>query len=125
MFESKTPIVKLIFLAAFSGSLFVGCEEKVDPQAIQQEYIDKKVADYRAYQKRSCEKRVITAAQNKADSFFIEITKKQSFDSVNRPATVPRPRRPKIDIREDSLPLSPIIKANTTDSTSFDSTPPN
>jgi hypothetical protein len=100
------------------------CGKETDPQALQQAYIDQKVEEYRAYQKRACKKRVTDAAELRADSFFIEEAKKQSFDSVYRPQAITRPQKPQINIREDSLPLMPLIGDQTLDSTKLDSISP-
>lgn len=106
------------------GLILSSCEEEADPKALQQAYIDQKVEDYIAYQKRSCNKRVTEAAELRADSFFIEQAKKQSFDSVYRPQTITRPQKPTVNIREDSLPLTPLIEAQKTDSAKRDTLSP-
>jgi len=113
-YETLHRIFLFSLICLLSG-LLISCEE-VDQNALQEEYLREKVSDYRAYQQRSCQKRIVKEAHRKADSFFLDMTKKQSYDSVERPAPFPRPQRPKVDVREDSFPLSPIVNPHNLDS---------
>lgn len=108
-------------LFSILAALLISCKE-VDQNALQEQYLEEKIADYRAFQNRNCQKRIVKEANQKADSFFIDMAKKQSYDSVQRPALFTRPRRPEIDVREDSMPLSPIVKPEKMDSVALDST---
>jgi hypothetical protein len=103
-------LIALVFMVALHG-----CREQVDQSELQKAYIDQKIEDYRAYQKRKCQEKITEMAQTKADSFFIAMAKKQTFDSIERPSSFLRPRRPEVSIREDSVPLSPLIKPDSTD----------
>ncbi len=119
-YKTLHQIFQFSLICLLSG-LLISCEE-VDQNALQEEYLKEKVSDYRAYQQRSCQKRIMKEAHRKADSFFLDMAKKQSYDSVQPPALFPRPSRPKVDVREDSFPLSPIVKPQKLDSIDIDST---
>lgn len=108
-------------LFSILAALLISCEE-VDQNALQEQYLEEKISEYRAFQDRNCQKRVAKEANQKADSFFMDMAKKQSYDSVQRPALFTRPRRPEIGVREDSMPLSPIVKPEKMDSVALDST---
>lgn len=108
-------------LFSILAALLISCEE-VDQNALQEQYLEEKISEYRAFQDRNCQKRVDKEANRKADSFFMDMAKKQSYDSVQRPTLFTRPRRPEIDVREDSMPLSPIVKPEKMDSVALDST---
>lgn len=119
-YKARHRIFLFSLICILSG-LLMSCEE-VDQNALQEEYLKEKISDYRAYQQRSCQKRIVKEAHRKADSFFLDMAKKQSYDSVERPALFPRPQRPKVDVREDSFPLSPIMDPQNLDSIVADST---
>ena len=58
-------------------------------------------------------KEIHEAASSKADSFFIEMAKKQTFDSSRIPKPIKRPLKPLVEILEDSLPLRPMLSDST------------
>lgn len=90
--------------------LSTACEE-VDQERLQEQYLQDKVEDYRDFKWRSCMKEVMKEAEAKSDSFFVAMAKKQTFDSTRVPNPIQRPRRPQTQIREDSVPLGPLLKS--------------
>lgn len=101
-------------------SLFMICAamscQKTDQQQLQEQYLENKVDDYKNYKWRSCMQEIEEEAEARSDSFFIAMAKKQTFDSTKAPKPIARPNKPESKIREDSLPLKPLL-GNRPDST--------
>ena len=117
LFSVMCRLWMLVFL-----SLMVSCTEEVDQKSLQEDYLKEKVEDYKSFQQRNCQKRITKEAIQQVDSFFLEVAREQSYDSVQRPVGFPRPTRPQLDVREDSLPLKPLIKKMEKDTFVQDST---
>lgn len=113
--------VTMLFLSMIAIVFLVSCEDEPDYAAMQEEYLEKKVENYKAFQERNCNKRILKEARANADSFFLSLAKKKDFDSVQRPSSFARPKKPNVMVREDSLPLHPLIEPGETDSIPVDS----
>lgn len=61
-------------------------------------------------------KEILEEAEAKSDSFFVSMAKTQTFDSARAPNPIRRPGKPKPQIREDSIPLGPLLRKNGKDS---------
>jgi len=113
--------VPMLFLGMIAILSFMGCENEPDYAAMQEEYLEKKMENYIAFQERNCNKRILKEARANADSFFLNLAKKKDFDSVQRPSSFARPKKPNVMVREDSLPLHPLIGKEEIDSIPVDS----
>ncbi len=91
----------------------------VDQEQMQEEYLERKIDEFRAFQHRNCMKEVRKEAKMKADSFFLQLAKQQSYDTMRSPRSIPRPLKPSVTIREDSIKLGPLIR----EKAAADSTP--
>ena len=84
----------------------------VDQEKMQAEYLDGKIEEFRDFQHRNCIKKVYKEAKMKADSFFLQLAKQQSYDTMRSPRNIPRPLKPTVTIREDSVELGPLVGKN-------------
>ncbi len=118
---NRGRIVSILFFGMIAILSLANCENEPDYDAMQEEYLEKKVEDFKDFQERNCQKRVLKEASVRADSFFLRLAKAKDFDSVQRPKSFARPRKPNVTVREDSLPLHPLIQNKEIDSLPVDS----
>jgi hypothetical protein len=120
MKASRGRIVSILF-GMIAILFLVRCKKEPDYAAMQKEYLEKKMDNYKAFQERNCNKRILKEARANADSFFLSLAKEKDFDSVQRPSSFARPQKPNVTVREDSLPLQPLIENEVIDSIPVDS----
>lgn len=88
--------------------VFPSCQ-KVDQETLQEEYLNQKLENFEKFRWKVCIDQIEKKAEEKADSFFVELAKQKTHDSIPSPRFIPRPRRPQVSIPEDSTPLQPIL----------------
>ncbi len=97
----------IVWICLIGSSL--ACDT-ISQEELQMQYLKEKRSNFRAYKQRQCMKKILEEASSKADSFFIEMAREQTFDSTYIPKPIRRPVKPQLEMKEDSLPLKPIIK---------------
>lgn len=100
----------IVWICLIGSSL--ACDT-ISQEELQMQYLKEKRSNFRAYKQRQCMKKILEEASSKADSFFIEMARKQTFDSTYIPKPIRRPVKPQLEMKEDSLPLQPIFKDST------------
>lgn len=104
----------MILLCVLGFSL--ACDT-ISQEELQMQYLQEKRSNFRAYKQRQCMKKILEEASARADSFFLEMAREQTFDSTYLPKPIRRPVKPQLEMKEDSLPLQPIFKDSTDQST--------
>lgn len=100
----------IVWICLIGSSL--ACDT-ISQEELQMQYLKEKRSNFRAYKQRQCMKKILEEASSKADSFFIEMAREQTFDSTYIPKPIRRPVKPQLEMKEDSLPLQPIFKDST------------
>jgi len=100
----------IVWICLIGSSL--ACDT-ISQEELQMQYLKEKRSNFRAYKQRQCMKKILEEASSKADSFFIEMAREQTFDSTYIPKPIRRPVKPQLEMKEDSLPLRPIFKDST------------